>query len=245
MEELRSSQNFFVKNKGKILKLLIVLIIVSGFTLGCYFLFDTLGLSDAQNLNIEGFWIYIIFVCLFVVQAICLCMIPGNTTIFIYLALTLFDFHIALLVCVVGVWLGGIALFFIGRFGGRRVLYWLFGKEPVEKNLDWVTRKGVTALPAFFLVPFMPNDMVCMVCGMSKLKFWQFLMIIIPFRVVEVLMILSYTPLFDFFTKDQPPQVILMFINILIIDVVLIAMYYKVLIRIFRKTIVLWLRRTS
>ena len=92
-------------------------------------------------------------------------------------------------------------------------------------------------MPAFFLVPFMPNDMLCMICGMSKLKFWQFLIIIIPFRVIEVLMILCYPFLVDFFISGQPIQNILVFINILIIDIVFIALYYKTLIRIFRRTI--------
>jgi uncharacterized membrane protein YdjX (TVP38/TMEM64 family) len=165
-------------------------------------------------------------------------MIPGNTTTFITIAWVVFDdFWLVFVICVLGVWLGGIALFFIGRYGGRRVVYWLFGKEAVEKRLDWVTQKGATALPACFLIPFMPNDMICMVCGMSKLKFWQFLIIIIPFRVIEVLMILSYPYIVDFFVSGRSIQDTLMFINIIILDIVLIALYYRTVIRIFRKTI--------
>jgi len=236
-----NKQGFFKRNKQKIIKLAVVALIVAIFSIGCYLLFDKLGFLDEETDAFDGYGslIYIIFIGLFVLQAICLCMIPGNTTIFITLAMVIFGDNpaMALLVVIVGVWLGGIALFFVGRFGGRRVLYWLFGKEEVDKKLCWVTQKGATALPAFFVVPFMPNDMICMVCGMSRLKFWQFLMIIIPFRVIEVLMIVSYPIIIDFFVSGRSLQDIIIFVNIIIVDLVLIAMYYKLLVRVFRKTI--------
>lgn len=233
-------QSFFKKYKDKIIKLTIVAFIVAGFSIGCFFLFKALGLLDAESavLSSGGFWIYIIFVVLFVVQSLGLCMIPGNTTTFITLAGLIFgDFWVAFLICVIGVWLGGILLFFVGRFAGRGVLFWLFGKEEVNKKLAWVTRKGVGALPAFFLIPFMPNDMICMVSGMSKIKFWQFLIVIIPFRLIEVLIILSYPLIAEFFVSGRPIQDILILINVLIIDVLLIALYYKTVVRVFRKTI--------
>lgn len=234
-------QSFFSKYKEKIIKLTLVTLVVAGFSIGCFYLFSALGFFDSESatLNITGGWLYVIFVCLFTLQAVCLCVIPGNTTTFVLIAGVIFqdNLYIAFLVCIIGVWMSSIILFYIGRFGGRRVLYWLFNKATVDQKLEWVTRKGATALPAFFLFPFMPNDMVCMVCGMSKLKFWQFLMVIIPFRFVELLLLLSYRFIVDFFVSSRPIQDVIVFINIVVIDLVLIALYYKTLIRIFRKTI--------
>ena len=233
-------KDFFVTHKAKIIKLSIVILVIAAFTTGCWFLFDWLGLMHEDTASVTmkkfGIWIYVMFILLFVIQALCLCMIPGNTLLFITIAGLVFNnIWIALLLCVIGVWLAGIALFFVGRYGGRKVVYWLFGREQVEKQLDWVTQKGASVMPAFFLVPFMPNDMLCMICGMSKLRFWQFLLIIIPFRVIEVLLILSYPYILGFFVKDRPLQDVLIFINIAIIDLLLIALYYRTMIRIFRK----------
>lgn len=238
---LNKKQNFFSKYKEKIIKLTIVALVVAAFSIGCFYLFSALGFLDSESktLSIGGGWIYVIFIALFVLQAICLCVIPGNTTTFVMIAAVIFqnNLFMAFLVCIIGIWISSIALFFIGRFGGRQVLYWLFNKNAVEQKLEWVTRKGATALPAFFLLPLMPNDMICMVCGMSKLRFWQFLMIIIPFRFIEILALLSYPFIVDFFISGRPIQDVLVFINIVVIDIVLIALYYKTLIRIFRKTI--------
>jgi uncharacterized membrane protein YdjX (TVP38/TMEM64 family) len=245
MEEFcgeNKKESFFLKYKSKIFKLAVIIAVVAVFTLGCFFLFKSLGLLDggtaSSKLSQGGFWVYLIFIALFVVQAVCLCMVPGNTTTFIGIAWLVFDnFWIVLFICVLGVWLSGIALFFVGRFGGRHVIYWLFGKEQVDKKLDWVTQKGSNALPAFFLIPFMPNDMVCMVCGMSRLRFWQFLLIIIPFRLIEVLMILSYPYIIDFFISGRPVQDVLIFVNVILIDIVLVALYYRTIIKIFHRTI--------
>jgi len=62
-------------------------------------------------------------------------------------------------------------------------------------------------------------------------------MVIIPFRVVEVLMIVSYPIIIDFFVSGRPIQDVIIFINLMVINAVLIAMYYKTIIRVFRRTI--------
>jgi len=229
--------------KVSLIKFTVVLVIVGGFTTGCYFLFDYLGFLSSSGLSAKmgnmGGWVYVIFVALFVLQALCLFVIPGNTTLFITVALLAFNknFWIVYPICLVGVWLSGITLFWVGRLGGRKLLYWIFGKEKVEKNLNLVTNKSTTVLPGLFLIPFMPNDFMCMICGASKLKFWAFLLIILPCRAIEVALILSYPYIGAFFVKDRPIQEVIMFVNILIIDVVLIVLYYRGLIKLFRKTI--------
>ena len=195
----------------RLLRFLTVALIVVAVTASFYFLFRTLGFLDAdslsESLQNDGMRVYAIFIALFVIQALCLCMIPGNTTLFIMTAWILFDgdFWTVFPVCLMGVWLSGIALFFLGRYGGRRLIYWLFNKENVDKRLDWLSTKGAKMLPIFFLIPFMPNDMICAVCGMSKLKFWKFMLIIIPFRMIEVLMILTYPRIIDHFFPDGLP----------------------------------------
>jgi len=237
---------WFATHRFKILKFSIVLTIAAGFTLGCFFLFDALGFFNretmASNMEEYGFWIYAMFIALFVLQAVCLCLIPGNTTAFITLGFFLFDDHdygffIVFALSVIGVWIGGIVLFWIGRFGGRKVIYWVFDKEKVDKYLNMLTRRGSFVLPGLFLIPMMPNDLMCMLCGTSKLKFWQFLLVIIPCRVLEVLMILTYPLIGQFFIEGRDIQDVLIFINIMIINVVLIFLYYRAVIKIFNKTV--------
>ena len=242
LTETTTNSGFFKRNKAKILKFSLVLVLVTGFSSGCFFLFQSLGLLDKERLSEtladKGIWIYVIYIGLFVVQAVCLCVIPGNTTLFIGVGWLLFDnLWVVLLLSVIGVWLSGIALFWVGRFGGRKVLYWLFGEEAVEKQLGKVTNKGTVLLPALFLVPFMPNDMLCLVCGASKLKFWAFLLIIIPCRIIEVLIILSYPYIGKFFIEGREIQDVIIFINILLVDIVIFILYYRSLIVLFRKTI--------
>jgi uncharacterized membrane protein YdjX (TVP38/TMEM64 family) len=238
----RSFKQFCVDHKKKIIKFSILLVAVACFTLGCFFLFRHLGFLDKNSFKEMhgriGGWIYVVFVLLFILQAGCLFIIPGNTTLFVSIGYLVFEnFWVVLFMCVIGVWLSALMLFCVGRFGGRRVLYWLFKKEDVDQKLDWVTHRGATALPALFIIPFMPNDMLCMVCGASKLKLWEFLLIVLPCRVIEVLLLLCYPMIVTFFTSGRDVQDVIIFVNIVIIDVVLFILYYRAIIKLFRKAI--------
>ena len=192
------------RKRSRLTRFAVILLILAAVTVVFFLVFRSLGLLDpetlTETLNSMGYWAHLMFIGMFLLQAMCLFMIPGNTTLFITAAGLLFDdFWPMFISCVIGVWLAGIALFFFGRYGGRRIVYWAFDKEKVDEKLEWLSTKGAKMLPLFFLVPFMPNDMICMVCGISKLKFWKFLLIIIPFRVIEVLIILSYPHIISFF----------------------------------------------
>ena len=200
----RNEQDPPVRKKSKLTKFATILLAVGTFTLAFYLVLRALGLLDPETLietlNGMGNLAYLMFIVLFLIQAMCLFMVPGNTTLFITAAGLLFDnFWPMFITCVICVWLAGVLLFFLGRYGGRRVAYWAFDKEKVDEKLEWLAGKGSKMLPIFFLIPFMPNDMICMVCGVSKLKFWKFLLIIIPFRTIEVLIILSYPHIISFF----------------------------------------------
>jgi len=235
-------KQWFVVHKVKLMKFGIVFLVAGAFTTGAFFLFRALGFFDqeqlSQNMADFGFWIYVIFIALFVLQAVCISLIPGNTTMFITFGWLLFDnFWVVLLLSVIGVWLSGIVLFWIGRFGGRQVLYWVFDKQKLDKYLDMLTRKGSFVLPGLFLIPFMPNDLMCMICGTSKLKFWQFLLVIIPCRVIEVTLILTYPIIGQFFIAGRDIQDVLIFFNLMIINVFLIFLYYRAVIKIFKKTV--------
>ncbi|MCL2751650.1 MAG: VTT domain-containing protein [Firmicutes bacterium] len=231
-----------LEKKARIWKFVTVFCVIAGFTAGCFFLFRSLGLLDKNRLNQtiadKGIWVYVIFICLFILQAVCLFMMPGNIAVFIGVGWLLFDsFWVALVMCVIGVWLASMLLFCLGRYAGRNVLYWLFNKEKLERSLEWVTQKGTTKLPALFLIPFMPNDLLCVACGASKLTFWAFLLIIIPCRAVETLLMLCYPYVGQFFITGRDIRDVLMFFNLVIVDIVLIVLYYRALVKLFRKTI--------
>ena len=184
-------------SKSRIWRFVTVGVILIGFTAACYFIFKALGLLDRDELgNIigEGFWSYVVYIGLFVIQAICLSPIPGNTTLFIGVGWILFGqkFWLTFILGVPGVIISSLIMYFLGKTGGQKVMYWLFEKEKLDKWFDKFMKTGSKIIPFLFLFPFMPNDMICLICGMSKMKFGRFAVIIAIFRTFEVFLLLCY-----------------------------------------------------
>ena len=65
---------------------------------------------------------------------------------------------------------GSVLMFFIGRKAGGKFLNWLVGKESAEK---WKTRmeKGKYLFLLMMLFPMFPDDILCVVAGMSDMSF--------------------------------------------------------------------------
>jgi len=97
-----------------------------------------------------------------------------------------------------------------------------------------VGSKGTHVVPWLFLIPLMPTDLVCLVCGASKMRFWQYMLIVCVFRPVEILLLISYNYIVPVLLSFEPIIVILI-VNIVIIDLVLLFIYYKALMKLFKK----------
>ena len=70
-----------------------------------------------------------------------------------------------------GIFIGTIILYFIGRFGGGKLLSWILSdKESAEKCENWM-RKGKAFYVAGMLIPFLPDDLLTTIAGTSKYKF--------------------------------------------------------------------------
>ena len=199
-------------------------------------------LMQGQGIAIAG----LIFVILYLVAALFLGLVPGTTTAFTVIAFMLFmptlniqGFVQALSVLSIAKFLSSITLYYLGRFGGRRLMFWMFGQDKVEKRLNWLSEHGTKALPWMFLVPMMPNDILCMICGASKMKLWMFLFIVVVFRPIETALIWLYTVLLfgsDWWIGlDTVTQILL--INVAIVNIVILVSYHKILLKIFRKTL--------
>ena len=228
--------------KQRIIKILVVLLVVAGITTAAFFIFRAMGLTTQKGfqdfLDDLGAWKYVIFIIIFILQAVFLSFLPGNTTISVTAAFFLFkqNFLLTLGVCMVAFWIASIILYLLGRYGGRKLLHWMFGRKAIDGKLEWISRQGTKVVPWLYLFPFMTGDLLCIICGSSKMNFWQYLLIIIVFRTVECALIISYSVFFPILFKTLQLYEILIIANLVIIDIVLLAIYHKTILKLFRKT---------
>ncbi len=91
----------------------------------------------------------------------------------------------------IGVLLGSYISFAIGKIFGARVVAYIVGKDQAEKYAKVINDRGKFFLAYAFLLPFFPDDILCLIAGMTSMKFGSFFAISTITRPIGV-MFMSY-----------------------------------------------------
>ena len=173
----------------KYLKILIVLLVVAGISVGLYFLLKHLGYTDVDKLKgliqKTGPWAIIVFIALRVVATIFLSFMPACSMMFDLLSLATFSYlpPVAIFgICFASVVITSVVMDLIGRFGGNKAIVKILGQEDYDEAKGLVQEKGMVYVPVMYLLPIFPDDAICMVSGATKMNFWVHLLEIILCR---------------------------------------------------------------
>lgn len=86
----------------------------------------------------------------------------------------------------IGIEIGTIILYFLGRFGGQKILNFLLGdKTKTERCVNFINR-GKAFYPIGMLVFIIPDDILTTLAGTSKYNFWYVLIVSIITRGICV-----------------------------------------------------------
>lgn len=209
---------------NKWVKFGLLAIISTALSIGVYFLFKELGVTDINSLRaiIEkcGVWGWLVFVLIQIVVTTFLCFIPATSATFIAVGVALFGSLKAFLLCGVSVFISSIIMFLMGRFAGKKVAIKLVGEDSLKKAQDLIDVKSKIALPLMFMFPIFPDDALCMVAGMTKMKFSYFSIITLIFRNIGIATIcfLGSDFMLQFFSQLKLIEWILL-INLVIFDI--------------------------
>ncbi len=146
---------------------------------------------EKMQLFIEGFGIWgpLVFIVLQIVQVV-ISFIPGNITT--VLGGTLFGSFLGFVYSYVAIILGSIIAFLVSRKVGHAVVRKMVGAKSYDRYYDVIHSQGTLArtrltLGITMVLPFFPDDVICMLCGVTALPFWQFLLIIALTRPLGLL----------------------------------------------------------
>ncbi len=164
-----------------VIKLSITLIVIGLLILGGYFLFDYLGWLDLSREEIEefissfGIWGPIIFIFISFLQVT---FIPIPSTVTILAGSYLFGFWQSFLYSYIGILLGSIFAYVLGKWIGRPFVNWLAGgQDKVDKLMAKMKGKERVVIFFMFLFPFFPDDLICALCGIIPSINWPFFLI--------------------------------------------------------------------
>lgn len=111
--------------------------------------------------------------------------VPGSVTVAVGVALfgplkcSIFSF--------IGITLGSIVAFAIGRVVGEKAVRWIVGEETLKKWLQKLKGKDYLILSIMFLLPLFPDDVLCFVAGLSSMTWTYFIVMIVITRVTSIL----------------------------------------------------------
>ncbi len=180
--------------KEKLFKSLFAVQIAAAIVLVLFVILNTSGLlnevSDMEHvrnliLQSGGFGILLCFV-LVVVNVV---ILPAPAIVF-YLAITaVYGSWMGFLISYIGVMIGSLISFTIGRKLGKRAVTWIVGEENTEKYSKILNKKGKVPFLIMQLLPFFPDDILCMVAGLSTMSYKYVtlsLLIVKPFYIASV-----------------------------------------------------------
>ncbi len=106
--------------------------------------------------------------------------IPGSVTTLV--GGVLFGFFYGFLLSFAAVFLGSVGAFLLGKKFGRPLVERIAGKSIVEKYMEAVSSRQRIFLILMFLFPFFPDDLLCLIAGLSAMSLPAFSIIIILTR---------------------------------------------------------------
>lgn len=158
----------------------VVILIITAFLVLTYFILVWTDLWDKFN-SVEklrlfildlGFWGRITFVFL---QFLQVTFVPIPSTILTIAGSIIYGPFQGGLLSLSGILLGSVVAFMLGRAFGRKLVSFMVGKDTCEKWVKFLSK----AKYAFFfmmLLPMFPDDILCLVAGVTDMS-WQFFVV--------------------------------------------------------------------
>ena len=187
-------------NKSKIkniaIKLIVSLVVLTIIFAISYFILDCFNLTNLKQEQIKalidktGPWGPIVYVFIVFLQV---SFLPLPGVVIILAGNLMFGFWLTLLYCFIGMMLGSILSFKLGRLLGRPFVNWIVkDNEAVNKYLTKVKGKEFVVFLFMFLLPIFPDDALCALAGITPLKWNNFILIQLISRPLSIIFTLIF-----------------------------------------------------
>ena len=121
-----------------------------------------------------------------VLQYLQVILLPIPTVVSTVAGLALFGPFKTIIFSLIGIILGSITAFFIGRKLGYKAVAWIVGKETLDKWQKKLKGKDNLILTIMFMLPLFPDDVLCFIAGLSSMSNRYFVIMIILARAVGI-----------------------------------------------------------
>lgn len=175
---------------NKWIKILLVILGFAIVSIAIFFILKGFDITDINKLktliiNAKQFSI-LVYILVQSILLIVLCFVPLLNTTLIVLGVIIFGPLTTFIACLISNLISSSILFFIGDKFGERLATMFISKEELEQAQDLIDHKSKLLLPIFFILPGIPDEALCLVAGMTKMKYWYLITISIIYHALEI-----------------------------------------------------------
>lgn len=139
--------------------------------------------SLEEYLSKTGVWMPIFYVVLQFLQVV---VLPIPSTVSTLAGVALFGAFWAFIYSFIGILVGSLTAFFIGRKLGYKAVSWIVGEESLQKWQNKLRGKDNFLLTMMFLLPVFPDDVLCFVAGLSSMSNAYFISMLAISRLLSI-----------------------------------------------------------
>lgn len=169
----------------------LVVAVVAVTVAACYLIYIKTGLSERFNdfdalkafILDSGFWGVAVFIGLTVFQVV---VLPIPQAVTILLGVTIYGATVSFILSMIGTIIGSLISFMLGKVFGRKLCNWMFGAENTEKYARILGEKGRFLFIIMLLFPAFPDDMLCMIAGITSMSYAYFTIVCLLTRPVMI-----------------------------------------------------------
>ena len=136
-----------------------------------------------EYLQKAGVWMPLLYVLLQFLQVV---VLPIPSIVSTIAGIALFGAFKTLIYSFIGIVLGSLLAFWIGRKLGNKAVSWMVGKNTLKKWQKKLKGKDNLFLSLMFLLPLFPDDILCFLAGLSTMSWGYFTGIIILSRILAL-----------------------------------------------------------
>lgn len=165
------------RDKRKLLwRACVIVFVLSAATLALYIPFEKYGwlrhLKNPEYLKeiilSTGNWGVFIY---FMITLASVVILPVPASLLIVAGSLVYGPWVTFFVSAAATFAGSMICFIAGRKLGKKLLYWLFEREKVDKYADLLGRKGKVPFVMMMFLPFFPDDLICIAAGLTDMSF--------------------------------------------------------------------------
>ena len=176
------------KSKKRLIITILIALGVIGLFVFLYFFFDLNKYFTDSDLIKEEIESYgnlgqIIYVFLNFLQTT---IIPITNIPTIFAGTFIFGPLEAANLAIIGVLIGSVVSFFIGRFFGTKLLNWILGEKELNKYLEMMKGRENVVFFLTMLLPGFPDDIICMIAGITPMRFRFFSITLLITRTIPI-----------------------------------------------------------